>query len=209
MALAPLGALAGLRRVVATTFQAVSGAGRDGLDELDAQRSGAERAAEPSVFAAPIDGNVVALCGEPAEDGYTDEELKLVHETRKILGQPALPISVTCTRVPVRVGHSASLLVETERPTDPAAVRAALASAPGVEVADDLEAGDFPTPLRVEGRDVVQVGRIRADLGGDGICLFESSDNLRKGAATNAVQIAEALIARGLLGRAPGEQVAS
>ncbi len=201
MALAPVHALAGIERVVVTTFQAVTGAGRAGLEELEAQRE-AGSASKPQVFAARIDANVVALCGDLEQDGYTGEEMKLLHETRKILALPKLPISVTCTRVPVRVGHSASVFVETSKPVTPDAVRARLAESPGIRLVDDPAAGAFPTPLDAEGGDAVLVGRVRSDFDADGrrLWLWEASDNLRKGAATNAVQIAEALIARGLLG---------
>jgi aspartate-semialdehyde dehydrogenase len=124
--------------------------------------------------------------------------MKLALETRKILALPDLPISMTCVRVPVRVGHSASMLVETERPLTPEAARAALAAFPGVEVVDDPARNEFPTALDVDGRDEVLVGRIRKDLGSDRLWLWQVSDNLRKGAATNAVQIAEEMIRRGL-----------
>ncbi|MBW2383713.1 MAG: aspartate-semialdehyde dehydrogenase [Deltaproteobacteria bacterium] len=202
MALAPLQRTAGLERVVATTLQAVSGAGRDGIEELEAQRSArAGEAPAPSTFAAPIHDNVVPLCDALDDDGHAAEEIKLVHETRKILDLASLPISVTCVRVPVAVGHSTSLLVSTTRPLDPAAAREALAAFPGVEVVDESRGDVVPTPADVVGRDTVVVGRVRSDTGGQGLALFQVANNLRKGAATNAVQIAETLIERGLLTR--------
>ena len=193
MALAPLERAARLERVFATTLQAVSGSGRPGIDELRAQLGGG--AAEPAVFAAPIAGNVVALCDEALPDGRSSEEHKLVSETQRILERPDLRVHATCVRVPVEVGHSASVVVESERPLSPEAARAAWRAMPGVEVVDDWLGGAFPTPLDVAGRDDVLVGRARGDDATGGLAFFEASDNLRKGAATNAVQIAEALLA--------------
>jgi aspartate-semialdehyde dehydrogenase len=141
---------------------------------------------------------VLPLCESFREDGYSTEEVKLLHETRKIMALPDLAVSMTCVRVPVRVGHSATMLVETERPLSAAEARAALASFPGVEVVDEPSRNVFPTPFDVVGRDEVLVGRIRKDLASDRLWLWQVSDNLRKGAATNAVQIAEEMMRRGL-----------
>jgi aspartate-semialdehyde dehydrogenase len=201
MALEPLRRAAGLRSVVVTTLQAASGAGRDGTDELSRQMEALAHGHEPEakVFPAPLAGNVLPLCESFRDDGYSTEEMKLLLETRKILNLPDLEVSMTCVRVPVAVGHSATLLVETERPLAPAAARAALAGFPGVRVVDDPSNNVFPTPRDVAGRDEVLVGRIRRDLSSDRLWLWEVSDNLRKGAATNAVQTAELLLARGLL----------
>jgi aspartate-semialdehyde dehydrogenase len=198
MALEPLRRVAGLRRVVVTTFQAVSGAGQAGSDELSSQLRATAQGAAPvaRVFAAPIAHNVVPLCETLEADGYTSEERKLLHETRKILGLPELPVSMTCTRVPVPVGHAASLLVETETPLAPEAAREALAKFDGVEVVDGIDPVRFPTPRDVAGRDEILVGRVRRDLSSDALWLWQVGDNLRKGAATNAVQIVEALRAR-------------
>ena len=199
MALEPLRRAAGLRSVVVTTLQAVTGAGLPGLDDLESQLGATARgkpAPAPQKFAAQIAHNAVPLCEDFRDDGYSTEEVKLLHEARKILGTPELDVSMTCVRVPVRVGHAASMLIETERPLSPEAARAALAAFPGIEVVDDPAAGVFPTPLDVEGRDVVLVGRVRRDLASDRLWLWQVSDNLRKGAATNAVQIAEELLAR-------------
>ncbi len=198
MALEPLRRAAGLRRIVVTTLQAVSGAGRPGIDELEAQQRALDAGRRPvaSTFAAQIANNVVPLCENFRDDGYSTEEVKLLHETRKIMDLPDLDVSMTCVRVPVPVGHSATVLVETERPLSAAAARAALAAFPGVRVVDDPANRVFPTPAGVAGTDEVLVGRIRKDLNSDALWLWEVSDNLRKGAATNAVQIAEELLRR-------------
>jgi aspartate-semialdehyde dehydrogenase len=202
--LKPIHDAAGLRRVVVSTYQAVSGAGLAGVAELDDQiRKGADRAVEatfdgravelpaPTVFAAPIAFNVVPLAGSLVADGSgeTDEEQKWRNESRKILGLPELAVDCTCVRVPVFTGHSLSLHVELERPLGPDEVRQLLAAAPGVELAE------LPTPLDAAGRDPSLVGRIRRDFSVDnGIAMVVVGDNLRKGAALNAVQIAEALL---------------
>ena len=201
MALEPIRRAAGVKSVVVTTLQAVSGAGLPGLEDLEAQLRATGRgepAPAPQKFAAQIAHNAVPLCEDFRDDGYSSEELKLLHETRKIMDLPDLEVSMTCVRVPVRVGHSASMLIETERPLSPEDARKALAAFPGVEVVDDTAANRFPTPLDVEGRDEVLVGRVRCDLSSDRLWLWQVSDNLRKGAATNALQIAEELIRRGL-----------
>jgi aspartate-semialdehyde dehydrogenase len=201
MVLQALRGAAGLRSAVVTTMQSVTGAGLPGLADLDRQLE-ATAAGQPSPasakFAAQIAHNVVPLCEDFRDDGYSTEEIKLLDETRKILGAPDLQVSMTCVRVPVRVGHSASVLVETERPLAPEDARAALAAFPGIVVIDDPAQDRFPTPVDCEGRDEVLVGRVRRDLASDRLWLWEVCDNLRKGAATNAIQIAEELIARGL-----------
>ena len=201
MALEPIRRAAGVKSVVVTTLQAVSGAGLPGLEDLEAQLQATGRgepAPAPEKFAAQIAHNAVPLCEDFRDDGYSSEEVKLLHETRKIMGLPNVEVSMTCVRVPVRVGHSASMLIETERPLSPEDARVALAAFPGVEVVDDCSSDRFPTPLDVEGRDEVLVGRVRRDLSSDRLWLWQVSDNLRKGAATNAIQIAEELIRRGL-----------
>jgi aspartate-semialdehyde dehydrogenase len=200
MALEPLRRAAGIRSVVVTTLQAVSGTGKPGLEELERQleETAGGKPATTSTYPARIAHNVLPLCETFRDDGYSTEEMKLALETRKILGLPELQVSMTCVRVPVRVGHSAAMLVETERPLSPEQARAALAAFPGVEVVDDPARNAFPTPADVDGRDEVLVGRIRRDLGSDRLWLWQVSDNLRKGAATNAVQIAEEMIRRGL-----------
>jgi aspartate-semialdehyde dehydrogenase len=200
MALEPVRRAAGIRSVVVTTLQAASGAGRPGMDELKQQVAAIGRGEAPTAvtFAAPIAYNVLPLCETFREDDYSTEEVKLLHETRKIMNLPTLDVSMTCVRVPVPVGHSATMLVETERPLTPAAARQALEAFPGVRVMDDPSHNVFPTPRDVVGSDDVLVGRIRKDLGSDRLWLWQVSDNLRKGAATNAVQIAEEMIRRGL-----------
>jgi aspartate-semialdehyde dehydrogenase len=203
MALEPIRRAAGLKSAVITTLQAVSGAGRDGIDELSRQQQAIANHAEPKaeIFAAPIANNVVPLCESFRDDGFSTEEVKLLFETRKIMALPDLQVGMTCVRVPVPVGHSATMLLETERPLSAADAREALAAFPGIEVVDDPATNRFPTPRDVEGRDEVLVGRIRKDLGTDRLWLWQVSDNLRKGAATNAVQIAELLLERGLVAR--------
>ena len=200
MALEPIRRAAGLKHVVVTTLQAVSGAGKPGIDELDAQIEATQRGETPTaqVFAAPIAFNVLPLCDTFRDDGYSTEEIKLLLETRKIMNLPDLDVTMTCVRVPVPVGHSATVLIETERPLSAEAARAALAAFPGVRVVDDPTRNHFPTPADVAGHDDVLVGRIRKDLNSDRLWLWEVSDNLRKGAATNAVQIAEEMIRQGL-----------
>jgi len=204
MAIEPVRRAAGLERLVITTLQAVSGAGLPGMEELEHQNRAWTDGKPPSVstFAAPIAHNVVPVCGDfshvPGTDGpYSSEELKLRDESRKILALPDLDVSMTCVRVPVEVGHSASVLIETRRPLSAAEARRAIGAFPGVRLIDDPQ--QAPTPRAVAGSDDVWVGRVREDLSGSRIWLWEVSDNLRKGAATNAVQIAEQLMQRGLL----------
>ncbi len=199
--LKPLHDEAGLRRVVASTYQSVSGAGVRGIAELDeqvrkvgdrspelAQSGSAVEFPKPDKFVAPIAFNVVPFSGNLVDD-ETDEEHKFRNESRKILEIPDLAVSCTCVRVPVYAGHSLSLNVEFERPLLPERAREILAQAPAVALTD------VPTPLEAAGRDPSYVGRIRRDPGtGNGLALFVAGDNLRKGAALNAVQIAEALL---------------
>jgi aspartate-semialdehyde dehydrogenase len=200
MALEPIRRAAGVRSVVVTTLQAVSGAGKPGIDELEAQVAAHERGetAAAKTFAAPIAYNVVPLCETFRPDGYSTEEVKLLFETRKIMGLPELDVTMTCVRVPVPVGHSATMLIDTERPLTPEAARHALEEFPGVRVVDDPPSNRFPTPADVAGHDEVLVGRVRQDLRSNRLWLWQVSDNLRKGAATNAVQIAEEMMRRGL-----------
>ena len=200
-ALKPLHDEAGLIRIVASTYQAVSGGGLEGIDVLARQLAQVgDRAAElaqgghdallpeAEKWAVPIAHNVVPLNYVLGEDGYTEEELKMRDESRKILGIPDLPVSGTCVRVPVFTGHSISLNVEFERPLSAARALKLLGSAPGVVVCA------VPNPLEATGKDAVYVGRVRTDpTVRHGLALFVVGDNLRKGAALNAVQIAEAL----------------
>jgi aspartate-semialdehyde dehydrogenase len=201
MALEPVRRLAGVRNVIVTTLQAVSGAGKDGAEELSLQAKAAQRG-EPltaRTFARPIYNNVLPLCERFRDDGYSTEEVKLLDETRKILSDPSIDVAMTCVRVPVPVGHACSMLVETERPLSPEDARAALAAFPGVRVVDDPSDNVFPTPQDVAGIDDVLVGRLRRDLTSDRLWMWSVVDNLRKGAATNAVQIAETMIARNVI----------
>lgn len=200
MALSALSALGRIERVTVCTYQAVSGSGRDALEEFEGQRAaGAARqgAPTPRIYPSPIEGNVLAHCDAFGPDGGTKEETKLAEESRKILARPDLRVSATAVRVPVRIGHSEAVGVEFDRPVDLGAARAALVAFPGLRVVDDPPAGRVPTPLDVEGRDEVLVGRLRRDGGlfdDRGILFWLVSDNLRKGAALNAVQIAERLL---------------
>ncbi len=201
MALEPLRRISPLRRAVVTSFQAVTGAGLPGIEELEAQQRAlhdGKPLPKPEKFARQIANNVVPLCETFRDDGYSTEEVKLLFESRKIMDLPDLEVAMTCVRVPVPVGHSMSILLETERPITPEAAREALAAFPGVRVMDDPSKNIFPTPSDVAGQDDVLVGRIRRDLTSDRLWLWSCGDNLRKGAATNAVQIAEELMRRGL-----------
>jgi aspartate-semialdehyde dehydrogenase len=209
LALAPLHRAAGIERIVTATYQSVSGAGQAGLRELDEQwtkgdgqadalrRAGAlEGVVAPGeVWDRPIAGNVIPLAGSLKEQGYTSEEWKLLHESRKILHANDLLVSMTCVRVPVYVGHAHSANVRFSRPVTRAEAVELLSDAPGVRLVDD---GDgHPTPLESAGVDPVLVGRVREDPSEPGsLNLWVAGDNLRKGAALNAVQIAE-LLARG------------
>jgi aspartate-semialdehyde dehydrogenase len=202
--LKPLHDRAGLKRLVASTYQAVSGGGVAGVDELESQvdalgagtgalagRGDAREFPAPKKWQVPIAFNVVALNYKLGEDGYTDEELKLRDETRKILEIPGLPVSGTCVRVPVYTGHSVSINAEFERPISAAEATEILGKAPGVVLTE------IPNPLEAAGRDPVFVGRIRPDpTVAHGLALFLSNDNLRKGAALNAIQVAEVLLAQ-------------
>jgi len=181
---------AGLTRVVATTYQSVSGAGETGRSALRDELLG--HRPEESPFARQISGNVIPQIGDLDAEGWTGEERKMIGETRKILGLPDLPVAATCVRVPVEVGHSVQVMVETERELSVDDARAALAAFPGVVV--DGDAARYPTPLETAGRDEVFVGRIRRDpFLPRTLHLWVVADNLRKGAATNAVQIVEEL----------------
>jgi aspartate-semialdehyde dehydrogenase len=198
VALKPLHDAARVRRVVVSTYQAVSGAGQTGMSELDGQFraiSGGEPVPAPKKFAHQIAFNCVPQVDEFLPSGYTKEEMKMVNETRKIMGDNTIDVCPTCVRVPVVNSHSESVLVELDRPMTPEEARDLLARAPGVTLADDPASRHYPLPTTASGRDDVFVGRIRQDLSNPRALLFwVVSDNLRKGAATNAVQIAENLI---------------
>jgi aspartate-semialdehyde dehydrogenase len=207
----PLAALhraAGVERLVLASYQAASGAGRPGTDELwdqvevaaknpDDVRDG--RASDVldggENFVHPIAMNVVPRCGSVKTGGYTSEELKLGNETRKIMDLPELQVMATCVRVPVVVGHGVAVHARFGRPIDVTEARELFASAPGVELVDDVDADVYPTPLEASGKDACFVGRVRQDLHDDqSLAFFCVTDNLRKGAALNTVQVAELLV---------------
>jgi len=200
VALAPLGREAGLEKVVVSTYQSVSGTGREAIEELWEQtrvvlEGGTPR---PRIYPHPIAFNLFPHIDAFDETGYCREELKLVRETRKILHLPDLAITATVARVPVVVGHAEAVWVRTSRPLGAARAREILASAPGVVVRDEPARCAYPTPRDAAGQDAVLVGRIRDDLDDPrGIWMWVVADNLRKGAATNAVQIAELLAGAG------------
>jgi aspartate-semialdehyde dehydrogenase len=196
VALAPIHRAVGLERLIVSTYQSVSGTGREALAELDAQVRASvngEPLPPPHIYPDHIGFNVIGAAGSfPDGDDHTDQERKMMFETRKILEDDDIGIAVTCVRVPVRVCHSESVNLQTRDPISPERVRELLSSAPGL-ILDDV-----PSPLRAEGRDEVFVGRIRRDESHPrALSMWVVSDNLRKGAATNAVQIAELLVANG------------
>jgi aspartate-semialdehyde dehydrogenase len=208
--LEPLRRAAGLRHVTVATYQAVSGTGTKAMDELSDQSRAvlAGKPAAPSVYPHQIAFNALPHCDTFDDEGYTGEEAKLVRETRKILGMPDLGIAATCVRVPVWRGHSEAVWIETEQPLSAAQARELLRDAPGIVVLDDPAANVYPTPAETAGSDEVFVGRIRDDASRpNGLALWIVADNLRKGAATNGVQIAETLVERGLV-RVPGAAAA-
>jgi aspartate-semialdehyde dehydrogenase len=207
MQLAPLLAAlrdsVGLRRVIVDTYQSVSGTGSNAVEEMEGQIRAhvAGEAPVASVYPHPIAFNALPEIDTFMDNGYTREEWKVVSESRKILHLPDLAVSCTAVRVPVFVSHSEAVHVETEQSIDPARARELFAEVQGVEVIDDPAAHVYPLATRAAGRDEIFVGRIRADLSlpeGRGIAFWVVSDNLRKGAATNAVEIAELLVSRGL-----------
>ncbi len=198
MALAPLHREAGLSRVVACTYQAVSGSGGSAVDELDIQSRGWSKgeAAVPDVYPHPIAFNVLAQIGSVKdESGATSEEQKMQRETHKILGDPSIRISGTCVRVPVFNAHSEALHVELKNPLSVERARELIQEAEGVDLVDDVDEAQYPTPLAASGIENVLVGRIRPDdVFENGLALFVAGDNLRKGAALNAIQTAEEMI---------------
>ena len=196
MALKPLHDAAVVRRVIVSTYQATSGAGVAGeRDLVEGTRAHlADKDHEYSAFAHPIAFNALPQIGSLKEEGYTSEEMKMVYETRKILGAPEMQISAACVRIPVANCHSEMIWIETERPLAPEEARELLAAFPGITVEDDLSSGRYPLPSTCDGSDEVFVGRVRRDISHPhGLTFWCVSDNLRKGAATNAVQIAELL----------------
>ncbi len=202
MALRPLNEISPVQRVVVDTYQSVSGSGAAAMAELRTQtgRVLAGEAAEPDAYPHQIAFNVLPHIEPFLESGYTREEEKMVNETRKILHLPELAVSATCVRVPVMVGHSEAVHVEFEHPVTAADVRESLSRAPGLRVLDDPASNVYPMPIDAEGADEVFVGRIRQDRSHPrGVAMWLVSDNLRKGAALNALQIAEELLTRELI----------
>jgi aspartate-semialdehyde dehydrogenase len=191
-----------VKRIIASTYQSVTGTGRAAAEELRDGTSSAlaGKAIEPKVYKHRIAFNLIPEIGSVKEDGYTSEELKMRNETRKIMHAPDIAIATTCVRVPVFVSHSASVFAEFTNPITPEEFRCCLKDQPGVVVEDDLPNGVYPRPLESAGKDPVFAGRIRKDLSTpNGIAYWVVGDNLRKGAALNALQIAELMIARGVI----------
>ncbi len=188
-----------VKRIIVSTYQAVSGAGAQGLYDLEQQMK-SHAAGEPisrHLFPHQIVNNLFSHNTKINESGYNEEELKMVSETRKIFGDPKIMVTATCIRVPIPRAHCESINLEFERPITPDQVREILSKAPGVKIVDDRENNHFPMPLEATGQDDVLVGRIRQDISredGKGIEIFVSGDQIRKGAATNAVQIGEKLV---------------
>jgi aspartate-semialdehyde dehydrogenase len=205
VALKPLHELATIQRVVVSTYQSVSGAGKDAMDELWSQTKGKYvpgQEIEPKKFPKEIAFNCIPHVDVFMEDGYTREEWKMMAETKKIL-DPKIKVTATCVRVPVFVGHSEAVNVEFEKPITPEEARQALRAAPGCLVIDKRESGGYMTPVEATGEDATYISRIREDATVEnGLVLWIVSDNLRKGAALNAVQIAELLLNRKLLKKA-------
>ena len=213
VALKPLHDAAGIERLVVSTYQSVSGTGMKAIDELRRQARAVldgEPLGDPRVYAHPIAFNVLPHAGSFADgEDHTDEERKLMAETRKILGDDAIRVSATCVRVPVIFGHSEAVNVQTRTPLEPGEARSLLAAAPGVTVLDDPGNCVYPIATAAAGRDDVFVGRIRRDPSHDSaLDLWVVSDNIRKGAATNAVQLAELLVERDLLHGRTGTRAA-
>ena len=197
MALYPLHQAFGVQRVLASTYQAVSGTGAQAILELEDQvrRLGNGQEIKPEVYPHQIAFNVLPHVDSFLESGYTREEMKLENEGQKIMHHPSFKASVTCVRVPVYRAHSIAISASFERPVDLQRAREVLAAAPGLEVVDDPANQQYPLPLNASGRDACQVGRLRHDCALDnGLCFWVSGDQLLKGAALNAVQIAELLI---------------
>lgn len=200
VAMKPLHDAGRIRRVVVSTYQATSGAGVGGERDLE-QGSRAQLEGRPyeyTTFPHPIAFNCLPQIGRPKHEGYTSEEMKMVYETHKIFGDDTIRVCPTCVRVPVTNCHSESMLVETDKKITVDEARELFAATPGITVIDDVAAGQYPMPINCDDRDDVFIGRIREDLSSDkGLAFWCVSDNLRKGAATNAVQIAELLVRGG------------
>lgn len=204
MGLAPLHQVVPLKRFVACTYQSVSGTGRAAIDELEQQARAWVSGGKPEVkaYPHPIAFNLIPQIGSAKQEmpGFTTEEAKMLFETRKILGVPDIRVAATCVRVPIFYAHSIAIHAEFSAPMSPERARAILSKAPGVQVLDDLAGAKYPMPLMLQHTDDTVVGRIRVDPSVEnGLALFAVGDNIRKGAALNAVQIAEEMIRRKLV----------
>lgn len=193
---------AGLKRVIISTYQSVSGAGKEAMDELEQQTRALMKDEDhkPQVFQKQIAFNLIPHIDKFTENGYTKEEMKMINETRKILELPNLAVTATCVRVPVMVGHSESVTVDLEKPLSPQQAREVLANSPIIEIWDEPSRNHYPTPIEAANEDPVYVGRLRADTSSEtGLNMWIVADNLRIGAALNAVRIAEYLMQHNLL----------
>ena len=202
VALAPIHKMSKIKRVIVSTYQAASGAGSKAVDELFAQTKDVldGKPAVPQALSKRIAFNIFPHIGSFAENDFTSEEWKMILETQKIMHDDKIKVSATTVRVPVKNGHSESLYLETEKPLDIKKVKAALKKASGIIIVDDLKTASYPMPIDADGKDEVFVGRIRKDpFNPKGIWLWVVADNLRKGAASNAVQIAEELVTQRLI----------
>ena len=200
MPLHPLHKAYTIKRIVVSTYQSVTGTGYKAVDQMTAERAGGKWGEYPAVYPYPIDQNILPHIDSFLEDGYTKEEMKMVNETHKIFDDYSIGVSATTVRVPVQGGHSESVNIEFEKEFDLDEARRLMAEMPGVIVQDDPKNNVYPMPLYAWGKNEVFVGRIRRDTSvKNGLNLWCVADNLRKGAATNAVQIAEKLIEKGLL----------
>ena len=198
--IAPIHRKYGIKRIVVSTYQSVTGAGNRAVFQMNEERAGKKWGEYAAKFPWPIDENIIPHIDVFLENGYTKEEMKMVNETRKILRDPSIAVSATAVRVPVEGGHSESVNIEFHHPYDLAEVRQLMADMPGVVIQDDPAGNVYPMPLYAWGKDDVFVGRIRRDPSVEnGLNLWCVSDNIRKGAATNAVQIAQVLLANGWL----------
>ena len=198
VALNPLHEAFGAKRVIVSTYQSVTGTGKAAVDQLDGERKGED---PQMVYPYKIDGNCIPHCDVFLDNDYTKEEMKMTHETVKIIDDEGIKLAATAVRVPVQGGHSESVNVEFERDFTLEEVRKILSETPGVTLQDRPEFNTYPMPLMAEGKDDVFVGRLRRDFTTErGLNMWVVSDNLRKGAATNTVQIAEVLMAKGFIG---------
>jgi aspartate-semialdehyde dehydrogenase len=198
VALNPIHQHFGINRIIVSTYQAVTGTGMKAVKQYQDEAKG--QAPEAMVYPHPIFANCLPHCDVFLENDYTREEMKMVHETRKIMRVPGMPVTATAVRVPVLGGHSEAVNIELDKETTSEELKSILASAPGVKLYDNPAANEYPMPILAQGRDSVWVGRIRKDESRDHCWnLFIVADNLRKGAATNAVQIAEYLLKKGIL----------